>query len=79
MTKNELIDVFNDVQKKFEDEIDENYFLHKLQPYADSEGFIDYHKLAMFAYNESLASAKGFFFEVLSELLVDDEKEDEKE
>jgi hypothetical protein len=27
----------------------------------------------MFAYNESLASAKGFFFEVLSEIFVDDD------
>ena len=27
----------------------------------------------MFAHNESLASAKGFFFEVLSEILVDED------
>jgi len=27
----------------------------------------------MFAHNESLASAKGFFFEILSEILVDED------
>ncbi|MBC3805255.1 hypothetical protein GH808_12585 [Acetobacterium fimetarium] len=75
MTKEELITVFNTVQTKFEDEIDDEYFLQRLKPYTDSDGFIEYHKLAMFAYNESLASAKGFFFEILSELLVDKETE----
>jgi len=71
MTKEELITIFNTVQKKFEDEINEDYFLQRLKPYTDSNGFIEYHKLAMFAYNESLASSKGFLFEVLSEVLVD--------
>ncbi|MBC3797924.1 hypothetical protein GH810_02250 [Acetobacterium paludosum] len=73
MTKEELITIFNTVQKKFEDEINEDYFLQRLKPYTDSDGFIEYHKLAMFAYNESLASSKGFLFEVLSEVLVDKE------
>ena len=73
MKKSELITIFNTVQEKFEDAITEEFFLQRLKPYADEEGFVDYHKLAMFAHNESLASAKGFFFEVLSEILVDDD------
>ena len=73
MKKSELITIFNTVQEKFEDAITEEFFLQRLKPYADEEGFIDYHKLAMFAHNESLASAKGFFFEVLSEILVDED------
>ncbi|MEA4805375.1 hypothetical protein [Acetobacterium wieringae] len=73
MKKSELITVFNTVQEKFEDAITEEFFLQRLKPYADEDGFVDYHKLAMFAHNESLASAKGFFFEVLSEILVDDD------
>lgn len=70
MKKSELIALFNNVQEKFEGEINEDYFLQRLKPYADEEGFIDYHRLAMFAYNESLASSKGFLFEILSEILV---------
>lgn len=73
MKKQELIDIFNNVQKKFDDEITEDYFLQRLKPYADSDGFIEYHKLAMFAYNESLAASKGFIFEILSEVLLDKE------
>jgi len=73
MTKDELIDIFNNVQKKFDDEITEEFFLQRLKPYADSDGLIENHKLVMFAYNESLASAKGFLFEVMSEILVDKE------
>ncbi|MBP8031121.1 MAG: hypothetical protein KAY70_01270 [Acetobacterium sp.] len=73
MKKSELITIFNTVQEKFEDAITEEFFLQRLKPYADEEGFVDYHKLAMFAHNESLASAKGFFFEVLSEILVDED------
>ncbi len=73
MKKSELITIFNKVQEKFEGEINEDYFLARLKPYADENGFIDYHRLAMFAYIESLASAKGYFFEVLSEILVDDD------
>ena len=73
MKKSELITIFNTVQGKFEDAITEEFFLQRLKPYADEEGFVDYHKLAMFAHNESLASAKGFFFEVLSEILVDED------
>ncbi|MDO9491963.1 hypothetical protein [Acetobacterium sp.] len=73
MKKSELITVFNTVQENFEDAITEEFFLQRLKPYADEDGFVDYHKLAMFAYNESLASAKGFFFEVLSEIFVDDD------
>lgn len=73
MKKSELITIFNKVQEKFEGEIDEDYFLMRLKPYADENGFIDYHRLAMFAYIESLVSAKGYFFEVLSEILVDDD------
>lgn len=73
MKKSELITIFNAVQEKFEDAITEEFFLQRLKPYADEEGFVDYHKLAMFAHNESLASAKGFFFEVLSEILVDED------
>lgn len=73
MKKSELITIFNTVQEKFEDAISEEFFLQRLKPYADEEGFVDYHKLAMFAHNESLASAKGFFFEVLSEILVDED------
>ena len=73
MKKSELITIFNTVQEKFEDAITEEFFLQRLKPYADEEGFVDYHKLAMFAHNESLASAKGFFFEVLSETLVDED------
>ena len=74
MKKSELITIFNTVQEKFEDAITEEFFLQRLKPYADEEGFVDYHKLAMFAHNESLASAKGFFFEVLSEILVDEDE-----
>lgn len=73
MKKSELITVFNTVQEKFEDAITEEFFLQRLKPYADEDGFVDYHKLAMFAHNESLASAKGFFFEILSEILVDED------
>ena len=73
MKKSELITIFNTVQEKFEDAITEEFFLQRLKPYADEECFVDYHKLAMFAHNESLASAKGFFFEVLSEILVDED------
>lgn len=73
MKKSELITVFNTVQENFEEAITEEFFLQRLKPYADEDGFVDYHKLAMFAYNESLASAKGFFFEVLSEIFVDDD------
>ena len=73
MKKSELITIFNTVQEKFEDAITEEFFIQRLKPYADEEGFVDYHKLAMFAHNESLASAKGFFFEVLSEILVDED------
>ena len=73
MKKSELITVFNTVQENFEEAITEEFFLQRLKPYADEDGFVDYHKLAMFAYNESLASAKGFFFEVLSEILVDED------
>ena len=73
MKKSELITIFNTVQEKFEDAITEEFFLQRLKPYADEEGFVDYHKLAMFAHNESIASAKGFFFEVLSEILVDED------
>jgi hypothetical protein len=73
MKKSELITIFNTVQEKFEDAITEEFFLQRLKPYADEDGFVDYHKLAMFAHNESLASAKGFFFEVLSEILVDED------
>jgi len=73
MTKQELIGIFNNVQKKFDDEITEDYFLQRLKPYADSNGLIDNHKLVMFAYNESLASSKGFLFEILAEVLVDKE------
>lgn len=73
MKKSELITVFNTVQEKFEDAVTEEFFLQRLQPYADEDGFVDYHKLAMFAHNESLASAKGFFFEILSEILVDED------
>jgi len=73
MKKSELITIFNTVQEKFEDAITEEFFLQRLKPYADENGFVDYHKLAMFAHNESLASAKGFFFEILSEILVDEE------
>ncbi|MDD3307054.1 MAG: hypothetical protein PHO29_08160 [Acetobacterium sp.] len=73
MKKSELITIFNTVQEKFEDAITEEFFLRRLKPYADEDGFVDYHKLAMFAHNESLASAKGFFFEVLSEILVDED------
>lgn len=72
MKKSELITIFNNVQEKFEDALTEDFFLQRLKPYADESGFIDYHRLAMYAHNESLASAKGFFFEVLSEILVDD-------
>lgn len=78
MKKAELIALFNRVQEKFDDEVCEEYFLHRLKPYANKEGFIDYHKLAMFAYNESLASSKGFLFEILSEILVDKEEEDDE-
>ena len=73
MKKSELITVFNTVQENFEEAITEEFFLQRLKPYADEDGFVDYHKLAMFAHNESLASAKGFFFEVLSEILVDED------
>ena len=73
MKKSELITIFNTVQEKFEDEITEDFFLQRLKPYANEDGFIDYHKLAMFAHNESLASAKGFVFEILSEILVDED------
>ncbi len=73
MKKSELIKIFNTVQEKFEDVLTEEFFLQRLKPYADEEGFVDYHKLAMFAHNESLASAKGFFFEVLSEILVEED------
>lgn len=73
MKKSELIKIFNTVQEKFEDAITEEFFLQRLKPYADEDGFVDYHKLAMFAHNESLASSKGFFFEVLSEILVDED------
>ena len=76
MKKSELITIFNTVQENFEDAITEDFFLQRLKPYADEDGFVDYHKLAMFAYNESLASAKGFFFEVLAEILVDDDDVD---
>jgi hypothetical protein len=75
MKKSELITIFNNVQEKFEDALTEDFFLQQLKPYADDDGFIDYHRLAMYAHNESLASAKGFFFEVLSEILVDDDDE----
>ncbi|WP_373482084.1 hypothetical protein [Acetobacterium sp.] len=73
MKKSELIAIFNTVQEKFEDVTTEEFFLQRLKPYADENGFVDYHKLAMFAHNESLASAKGFFFEVLAEILVDED------
>lgn len=73
MKKSELIALFNNIQSKFDDEINEDYFLRRLKPYADEDGFIDYHRLAMFAYNESLASSKGFLFEILSEVLVDED------
>ena len=73
MKKSELIAIFNTVQEKFEDATTEDFFLQRLKPYADEDGFVDYHKLAMFAHNESLASAKGFFFEVLAEILVDED------
>ena len=73
MKKSELITIFNTVQENFEEALTEEFFLQRLKPYADEDGFIDYHKLAMFAHNESLASAKGFFFEVLAEILVDDD------
>ncbi|MDK2905473.1 MAG: hypothetical protein PWR12_1549 [Eubacteriaceae bacterium] len=75
MKKEELIEIFNNVQERHEEVLSEDFYLDRLQPYANDEGYIDYHKLAMFAHNEALASAKGFMFDVLMELLVDDTDE----
>jgi hypothetical protein len=72
MTKDALITIFNTVQKKFDDEVSEAYFWERLKPYANVDGFIDSHKLAMFAHNETLATSKGFLFEILCEILVNE-------
>ncbi|WKY49170.1 hypothetical protein Q5O24_07625 [Eubacteriaceae bacterium ES3] len=77
MKSEELIKIFNEVQERHEEVLSENYYLERLEPYANEEGYIDYHKLAMFAHNEALSSAKGFMFDILFELLVDDKEDNE--